>query len=202
MANINTTVLSCNDPGRFAEIMKTASFSNLDDEIVYRNGEACISTRNSIPEGEITQMSQKNPDLVFTAQYTFEGDLYSEKDIVEYREGKSIFIDKVPNYSLIFSGDDTSRRYKQVMGESYEKLLALAEKIFRRIDIVKEDAEGGKHLDWIDNIGIIVQDDDFVMHILKGWEGYACSSGCMYVSKCFRKVKPTTVDLVEIKNPF
>jgi len=207
MANIDNTKLTCNDMQRLSEIMnskwKAELSKNYYDVHIDEVGAVYISSKCSVPHGDILQMSIENPDLIFTAKYSFEGDLYSMADVVEITNGSYKTIRKEPLYSLIYKQNkDPEEIYKPVMGEHFDNLIKQAEGIFRKIDVEKENPAGGKSIDFVDGIGLIVQDDDFVMHILKGWEGHACSSGSMYISKCFKKIKTTKVDLVEIKNPF
>jgi len=197
MANINYTKLTCNDLQKFTEIMKTNPFGGahvvqIDENRpnwIDKDGYACIKSRNNIPANEIKQLSKDNPDLIFNAKYTFEYDLYTTIYSCTYKNG--VKIDEVLKPSYLFCVDPKSEVYKKVMGSHYDELYDRIMEIFERIDIVKEDDKGNKHIDFVYGAEITVEDDDFQMQISK--KGYTIES-----IKCFEKQKVTEIKVVPI----
>lgn len=179
MENINHTHLTCGNSQKLAEIVKSSSFSNLTDEVTLKDGKAHISTRWSIPDKEIALISKENPDLVFTAEYTFESDCHSVVEVVEYKNGESNHIEQKPNYLINSQGGDAQKCIEEIIGDHFHKLLDQAKEIFRRIDTVEVD--GIKKVHFFENEVIItIEDDEFRMKFLK--KGYMVD-----ILDCFKK---------------
>jgi hypothetical protein len=201
MANYNLTTLTCNDLQRFTEIMKTNPFAwphmgqidkNKPNEID-KDGYVRLESYNAIPNKEIEQLSKDNPDLIFKAEYAFEYNNYSTIYLCSYKNGEQIDEVLEANYGLCMSESDFKKNdlYKKVMGDHYDKLYDRIIEIFRRIDIVKEDDNGDKYIDFVFGVDLTVEDDDFQMQVSKGHYG-------IENLKCFRKQKITDIKLVPI----
>lgn len=202
MANWNYTKLTCNDLQRFTEIMKSNPFEwphtgqSYEDKPVEldKDGAAFIHSRNALPEGEIKLLSAKNPDLIFTAEYSFEGEWHDTLYVCKYKNGEQIEEVLNANYTLSWNAETVEQHLHNqlVLGEHYDKLLDRAKEIFRRIDIVKTNEGGHKYLDFVSGISLTVEDDNFQMTVVKhhSW---------IEVTKCFEKRKETTIKLVPVE---
>ena len=144
MANWNNTKLTCSDLQRFTEIMKSNPFSGphtaeaYEDKAVELNkdGAVFMQSRNTIPDQEITQLSKANPDLIFTAEYSFESDWESVITTIEYRGGEGKQLGERPNYMRVSTGSDAHKYIEDHIPEDYNKLIQRAEEIFARMDTV------------------------------------------------------------------
>jgi len=198
MANLNYTKLTCNDLQRFSEIIKTNPFEWPNTEQVDENkhneikdGYVWLESRNAIPNKEIEQLSKDNPDLIFNAKYTFEYDLYTTIYSCTYKNG--VEIDKVLKPSYLFRVDSKTEVYKKVMGSHYDELYDRIMEIFERIDIVKENDKGNKHIDFVNKVEVTIEDDDFQMQVLKEYD-------TVESILCFKKQRVTDTKLVPISS--
>jgi hypothetical protein len=188
MANINNTVLTCNNMQRFKELMtsKWNEILNAKHEVTTGDDDSVfIKTRWGIPEEEIMQLSKESPDLTFTAEFSFEADWYSVIHRVEYKNGQDDEVEQRANYMILQSKKVLS------MVDSCEKLLDQAENIFKRIDF-KLDEKGRKMVFFLMNeIVLTVEDDAYLLKVSK-------IGSQLEVKECFRKVKKTTTELIPI----
>ena len=199
MANINYTKLTCNDLQKFTEIMKTNPFSwphmgqiDEDKPNEIKDGYVWLESHNAVPNKEIIQLSKDNPDLIFKAEYGFEYDFYTTTHVCTYKNGEEIDEILEPNYLICMDyKSNETEVYKKAMGSHYDELYDRIMEIFERIDIVKEDDKGNKHIDFVYGAEITVEDDDFQMQISK--KGYTIES-----IKCFEKQKVTEIKVVPI----
>lgn len=181
MANINNTRLTCSDMQRFTEILENKWMAEIkkkhDAGFDKDKGELCAETRWGVLDDEIYQMSKENPDLTFTADFSFEGDWYSVIHKVEFRDGEAKEVDQIPVYM------DCTLRDTREMGDHYEKLLNVAKGIFRRVD-TEVFKDGTKMICFnMNKIAVTVQDEDFLMIISK-------MGSTLNIDECFRKAAP------------
>ena len=194
MANYNRTKLTCNDLHRFSEIINDNPFTWPHTGQAYEeepielegNGFAYIESRNSDPHKEIKQMSAKNPDLTFTAEYSYESDWYSVIHTVEYTNGKCKELDQKANYLLTMI--DTHG-----FEDNYNKLIDRAEEIFERMDTVLED--GVKKIDFIgEKVILTVEDDNYQIRLSK--EGCMIETIGIFKKQKVASFKPVPITVV------
>jgi hypothetical protein len=160
MSDYTKTQLTCNDMQQLIRIMSNFSFE--ESNVKLKDGYVDIATRR-YPHEELKQISQAYPDLIFTAMNRLQSEMYSSNHIIEYKKGEVKDIGLEANYSYV----NYEKRDRDKIGESMERLIVKAEEIYRRVDIVKEDEKGRKYIDFINNVSIKVQDEDFEMHLTK-----------------------------------
>ena len=94
MSDYNKTRLECSDSEKFFAIMMKNSFFN--SEMQFSNNVAYIESRNRLPEKEIEIISKEFPELIFTAEYSFEDEGWETTHIVEYKNGESREVRCIP----------------------------------------------------------------------------------------------------------
>jgi hypothetical protein len=162
MANIDQTILTSDNPERLDAIMKEAVFNRERGREHQGPGKWLIETAWGVPHEEITKLSKNNPAMTFKAVYSFEHNLYSEIDILEYKDGEYTF-NKEPGYLYSLKGN----------GNIFDKpffipLREKAESIFRRIDVVRQNDEGKPFIDWYtEDITLDVVFNDYKMTATK-----------------------------------
>jgi hypothetical protein len=202
MANWNNTKLTCNDLQKFIEIMKTNPFTWPHTSEAYedkpveidKDGEVFMQSRWILPIIEIKKMSKENPDLVFTAEYSLEEDFYTTSHICTYKNGEETDEILRVNYGicLLESDHKNNESYKIVMGDHYVKLYDRVIEIFRRLDIECNDQLRGKYIDFVYDVTLKVEDDEYQMEVSKGPYG-------IEKMNCLRKQKMTETKLVPIR---
>ena len=185
MPNINYSELTCNENKIFAEILKKyPSFK-------FKNGKASREDRNSIAINEILEISRNNPDLIFTATFALDCDMYDTSYICTYKGGQEIDELLLPNYNIYVS-DDNIKFLKKSMGEeTFENLYNKAVEIFTRMDIVKENDKGKKYIDFIWGVSLRVEDENYLMELTK-------NGSRITEIKCFRKDRIISYNYVSI----
>ena len=189
MGNYNKTVLTSNNSAKFNEIMKGISFKM--SEVHLENGTAFIETRNSAPHDEITELSKKYPEMVFTAKYSFEDNSWTEIWTWNYENGISKEIGLEVAYST-----PVCEHYQKIMGESFEKLLEEAYNFFKRVDIIREDKDKGFYVDYAPGIVCYtIEDNYYQMQVSKQYSQ-------IIEIKCLKKVIEKNVKLISVDDDF
>jgi hypothetical protein len=171
MANVNNTRLSCNDLQKFTELLNPDGkwFSELalqSGTYPDKDGIAFIEWRDGLPDKEIKQLSKENPDLIFSAEFSFEDNWYSTIYMVEFKGGEENEIGQKPSYLHCSVGSDAHEYLKGVIGDNYVKLMNKADEIFMRMDTVVKD--GKEIVDFIEEEVIItVEEGDYQMKLRK-----------------------------------
>ena len=186
MANIDHTILTSDNAERFDEITKNLSFEN-EDSVQREPGELYIRTRWGVPHRDIKALSEKYPDITLKAVFSFEYDRHSEIQHVQYIGGKDEVIDLERGYM------------RPVMEElektvpCYDELLNKAIEIFERVDVLVDDPEKGKSIDWCDaEVTVVVEHDGYKMSVKK-------YSSSIEEIQCFKAREIKSVEWSEIK---
>lgn len=196
MTNYDNIELTCNDMQKFAEILKKSTFHHSESDP--KNGVVFIENQNFQLNTAIKQLSKENPDLVFTANYTYESEDYNTTYIFEYKKGEEKQIALKANY-FITDGDNDDQgneRERRLIGDHWDKLYAKGIDIFRRIDITRLNENNEMYIDFVTGITLIIEDEDFQMQLSKGYLDI--------IIKCYEKEKVTSCKLVPVgsSHPF
>ena len=161
MANVDNTTLTSNDANRFDEITK-----NLKFEKAYfmsrEPGVIIAQTAWGVPHEEIIALSAKYRDMTFNAVFSFESERYETEYHVQYNAVKFEVIDVEPGYLVPLKKDIRAQI------PCYDALLDKATEVFKRVDIVVDDPEKGKYIDWCDSeVTVLVEHYGYKMRARK-----------------------------------
>ena len=161
MGNIDMTVLTSDDTTKFDEI--TADLTFATEVSIHREpGKIIVDTAIGIPNGEIADLSEKNPDITFLAEYSFMSELYDSIHKVQYKAGKSELIEILPCYWA-----PGSSAIKEKV-PCFDELLEKVKIIFERLDVVVDDPEAGKSIDWCDDeVRVSIEHNNYRMKATK-----------------------------------
>ena len=144
MANHTQTILWSDNPEKFDEITKDIELG-LSWVDGLEPGSLLITTQRWSPGGQIIELSEKNPEITFFAEYTFDSDNNNTIFKFQYLSGKEELIDIMPNYFYPPESESITEQ-----APCYDKLLQKLFDVFRLLDVVAEDSEGIKHINWVD----------------------------------------------------
>ncbi|HQH23585.1 MAG TPA: hypothetical protein PK627_04550 [Bacteroidales bacterium] len=162
------TKLWCSDPERFRDIIAKEPF---DEElylmsVIDEDGSVYIESCLHTPKEIICQLSADNPDLIFTAELSFEIEEFEIIYTYNFKNGECAHVKTEPNYNICYSerDGDPEFRYRGIIGEYYyDKLFNRVIEICKRLDIVTDNG-----VDFVqEKIQITVEDSNIIMTVLK-----------------------------------
>ena len=202
MANIDNTILTSDNAKQFDEITKGITFKG-ERNIERRPGQIFIQTSQGVPFQDIQKLSNENIDIIFSAKYSFESELWGTVYHVKYRAGEDKVVDAEPNYMW------PVKDWHEKEVPCYNELIDKIKRIFEQVDIVVDDREiqeemqefflishyvGGKKIEWFEGeLTIVVEHDGYKMSATK-------MGSQVDDIKCFKAKEIKTVEWEEISD--
>lgn len=182
MANIDNTVLTSDNAERFDEITKNLNFKGTRS-IDRSPGEIFVRTSWGVPHEEIKELSAKHPDMIFHAIHSFEFNTWDTEYHVDYTAGEDEVVNAVPGYMWPVQ----EQLEKEV--PCYKELLDKVIEVFKRVDIVVDDPNGGgKCIEWCDaEVAVTVEHEGYRMRAKKNLSQ-------IEEIKCYRARETKTVE--------
>lgn len=182
MANVDNIMLTSDNSERFDEITKEFKFKG-ERSIEREPGKIFVRTIWGIPRDEIKELSKKHPDMTFYAEHSFECSMWDTIYHVNYTAGKDEVVDAEPSYMW-----PTQEQLEKEI-PCYKELLDKVIEVFKRVDIVVDDPNGGgKCIEWCEaEVTVVVEHKGYRMRAKKNLSQ-------IEEIKCYRARETKTVE--------